>query len=229
MTASVRTSNNPFSPAFEALPTSLPIFPLGGALLLPRQQLPLNIFEPRYLNMVFDALAADRNIGMIQPDATMKGSDPPQIYTVGCAGRITAFNETDDGRLLINFTGVCRFKVVEEVATTRGYRRVVPDWTPFRADLGEPDELNVDFESFEQTLKRYFDAKGLDVKWDALKQLPHGPMIDFLSMNLPFSVEEKQALLEAEDGASRAQMLTAVAEMAARDDACTSPGAEGRH
>ncbi|MGI9334616.1 MAG: LON peptidase substrate-binding domain-containing protein [Gammaproteobacteria bacterium] len=228
MTASQHTRNNPFSPTFEALPAALPIFPLGGALLLPRQQLPLNIFEPRYLNMVFDALAADRNIGMIQPDAAMKDSEPPQIYGTGCAGRITAFNETDDGRLLINFTGVCRFKVVEELSGVRGYRRVLADWAPYRSDLCEPDDISVDFDSFEQTLKRYFDAKGLDVKWEALKQLPHGPMIDFLSMNLPFSDEEKQALLEAEDGASRAQMLTAVVEMGARDRGPPASGAD-RH
>src|SRR5215831_831746 len=127
-----------------ALPTIIPIFPLTGVLLLPRGRLPLNIFEPRYLAMTRDALAGERLIGMVQPsDPTASGSNPP-VYPTGCAGRITSFSETDDGRFLITLTGACRFRIREELPLLEGYRRVVPEWNGFARDLGNEDEPSFD-------------------------------------------------------------------------------------
>lgn len=198
------------------MPGVLPIFPLAGALLLPRQQLPLNVFEPRYLNMVLDALGNGRMIGMIQVDPEAEEEDPPKVYPVGCAGRITAFNETEDGRLLINLTGVCRFVIREELQIVRGYRRVAPNWQTFAADLAAPGEFELDMEHFESVMQAYFAAKQLEVKWDALKRLAPRCIVDFLSANLPLSVDEKQLLLEAEDPCSRSSLLVSVADFAVR-------------
>src|SRR5690348_16202720 len=125
-------------PRIDELPAVLPIFPLVGVLLLPRGKLPLNIFEPRYLNMTRDALGGDRLIGMIQPTGEERQGHPPALYPTGCAGRITAFSETDDGRFLITLTGIARFDVAREIETVRGYRRVLPRWDRFAADLSEP-------------------------------------------------------------------------------------------
>ena len=211
------SSNNPFAPGFDDLPNVLPVFPLGGALLLPRQSLPLNIFEPRYLNMVLDALGGDRNIGMIQPESSA-GEEPPAVYRVGCAGRITAFNETNDGRLLINLSGVCRFEVAREIDGVRGYRRVNPNWQPYASDLEDAPALELDFVAFEKLALGFFKAKGLEVKWDALKQLPHASLVDFLAMNLPVTVQEKQALLESPEGVERSRILTSVLGIGAAQD-----------
>ncbi|NJN46224.1 MAG: hypothetical protein HC808_06820 [Candidatus Competibacteraceae bacterium] len=124
-------SKQVFAPEFDQLPTTLPIFPLTGAIVLPFVQLPLNIFEKRYLTMIFDALSERRMIGMIQP----KSTDGDDIYPIGCAGRISSFQETDDGRLLISLTGLCRFEVQEEIPTIRGYRRIIPNWHQYAEDL----------------------------------------------------------------------------------------------
>ena len=203
-------STNPFTPSLEQLPEALPIFPLPGVLLLPRQVLPLNIFEPRYLNMTTDALGAGRIIGMIQPES--QDAEPPPVYRVGCAGRITAFNETNDGRFLISLTGVCRFAIADELETVRGYRRVCADWSAFRSDLAEVPELEVDFARFEQAAQAYFKARGLEVKWDVIKQLPAAALVDFLAMNLPIGGQEKQAMLETSQGLARYEVLLAVLE-----------------
>lgn len=209
-------SQNPFDPTFDQLPASLPVFPLTGALLLPRGKLPLNIFERRYLNMIQDALAADRTIGMIQPAEA--GSGPvPRLFGMGCAGRITSFAETDDGRFLITLTGLCRFTVGEELATTRGYRRVVPDWGPFRADLDEETGRCLDRDRLEPGLRAYFRQCGIQANWDAIEQTPDERLIATLSMICPFEPGEKQALLEAPDVARRAEMLLALIEMAVHD------------
>lgn len=207
--------SNPFHPSAENLSESLPIFPLTGVLLLPRRQLPLNIFEPRYLNMVFDALAADRTIGMIQPDPARSAGGDAVVYNVGCAGRVTRFNETDDGRLLINLTGVCRFVLVQEVAPVRGYRKVIPDWSAYLEDLEEAAAFELDRKRLEDALRAYFSVHSIQVDWDALMDMPDAALVDFLAMNLPFASQEKQALLEAQTLSARAGMLMALSEMAA--------------
>ncbi len=206
-------SQDAFMPRFEDLPSVLPIFPLPRAVLLPRQCLPLNIFEPRYLNMVFDALAADRQIGMIQPDPASADTDPAPVYSVGCAGRITAFQETADGRLLVNLTGVCRFEVAEEVEMRNGYRRIRPRWQLYEADMHTPVGQPLRLDHLEATIKAFFDANEIQADWDALKKLSSASLVDFLSTNLPFAVEEKQALVEAPSVVERTEILKAALEM----------------
>jgi len=210
-------SENAFTPSFDELPEVLPIFPLAGALVLPRQNLPLNIFEPRYLNMVADALGMGRNIGMIQPRPGTEESEAPPLCRVGCLGRITAFNETRDGRFVISLTGVCRFEVAKELETRRGYRRVSPDWKCFESDLGPAPEVDLEFERFEKAALDYFAARGLEVKWEAIRKLPGSALVDFLTMNLPLAAEDKQALLECDEGAPRADLLNGLLAMAAAE------------
>lgn len=209
-------SRNPFTATFEDLPHTLPIFPLANAVLLPRQRLPLNIFEPRYLSMVQDVLRADRHIGMIQPKAAGAHVDPIPIYRVGCAGRITAFQESEDGRFLIQLTGVCRFEVLEEVAKAHSYRCVTPGWRTYRDDLEEPPEPPVGLDQLESTLKRYFQANQVEASWNALERLSPAYLIDFLATSLPFDVEEKQALVEAASVLERAHVLQSALAMAVR-------------
>lgn len=213
---------NPFAPTFEALPSTIPIFPLPQALVLPGSVLPLNIFEPRYLAMISDALGAPgRLIGMIQPDPT--GVDDEAIYSVGCTGRITAFQETDDGRYGISLTGVARFRVVEELDTISGYRRVVPDWTPYRSDLEPAVADGIDVGPLTNALRSYSKHQGLNLSWDTVEKLRHVELVNLLSQSLPFSVEEKQLLIESETVASRALLLTSLLEFAA-GSAGSAPG-----
>lgn len=206
-------TENPFTPGFEDLPGALAIFPLERALLLPRQELPLNIFEPRYLQMTLDALASTRLIGMIQPKIGSTRNDPVPLYQVGCAGRITFFQETNDGRFLIQLTGVCRFQVAEEIASDKPYRSIRPNWRPFMHDLSSAHEAPLGFDDLEPRLKRYAAAHQLQVRWEALKDLPSAELIDFLSTQLPFDVAEKQALVEAQDVATRAEVLSKAIEI----------------
>lgn len=213
-------SDNPFDIAsLDALPGVLAIFPLAGATLLPRTQLPLNIFEPRYLNMILDALGAGRLIGMVQPASAVPQAEPVATYGVGCAGRIIAFNETGDGRLLISLQGVCRFRLGDELPLHRGYRRVHPIWAPFAADLACDGAFTLEREAFRGALDAYLDANGIRVDWDALGKMSDEHMVDFLAMHLPLTPEEKQLLLEAPETAARARDLMAVTRMAAGGDA----------
>lgn len=207
------TAESPFAPRFEDLPHTLAIFPLERALLLPRQELPLNIFEPRYLRMVLDALGAGRLIGMVQPSQGSKAGGQVPVYRVGCAGRITFFQETSDGRLLIQLTGVCRFEVAEEIDSDKPYRSVRPSWRPFVSDLEPRPELPLEFDQWEDRLRQYAATHQLQIKWDALKMLPTSELIDFLAVQLPFDVAEKQALIEAKDAAARADVLCKVMEI----------------
>lgn len=210
-------TRNPFDPTFGQLPTSMPIFPLAGVLLLPRARLPLNVFEPRYLAMVEDALAAGRMIGMIQPvDPACRERDPA-VYANGCAGRITSFAETDDGRYLITLTGVARFAVGQEEEGRRGYRRVVADWGRFRADL-EPESCgDVDRGRLLSGLKTYFRVQGLSVDWKSIESTLDERLVNSLAMICPFSPGEKQALLEAPTLAERGKLLIGLVEMAILD------------
>lgn len=201
-----------FTPKLESLPRVLPIFPLAGATLLPRAQLPLNIFEPRYLHMTLDALRAERMIGMVQPDPSQAAEDV--VYRIGCAGRITTFNETEDGRLLIVLSGICRFELVEELPTVHGYRRVVVDWHRFARDLSDEDEPAVDTARLIADLKPFLERNEVKADWESLKRMPAELVLNHLCMNLPLAGEDKQALVETTDQQQRARLLTALCEMA---------------
>ena len=223
-------SRRPFDPAFTALPRTIPVFPLSGVLLLPDGKLPLNIFEPRYLTMVQDALAGDRIIGMIQPQEEERpGAPPPALWRTGCAGRIVAFSETDDGRYLITLSGLCRFDVAEEVPTVRGYRRVVADWSPYAADTEEARPPTLDRGHLLRAVEAYFKAQGLSADWDAIKNTPDDRLLVALAMVCPFGPSEKQALLEAPDATERARTLIALMEMAAVTPQSADDPSTARH
>ncbi|KAB1072141.1 LON peptidase substrate-binding domain-containing protein [Methylobacterium planeticum] len=196
-------------------PAVIPVFPLPGALLLPRGQMPLNIFEPRYLAMVDDALRTDRIIGMIQPDAEGGGSPMvPRLYRVGCAGRVTQFAETGDGRYLISLTGISRFRVESELATTTTYRRCQVSYDAFAADFeARAGEEAVDREGVLRALRDFVESNELQVDWAGIEEAPNEALVNALCMMSPFGVREKQAMLEAADLKIRAEVLIAVTEM----------------
>ena len=206
-----------FSPRLADLPSEIAVFPLTGALLLPRGRLPLNIFEPRYLAMTMDALGRGRLFGMVQPDARGKPvAEGPGLYRIGCLGRIASFSETDDGRLLITLIGVTRFRILEELSLAPGgYRRVRVDYADFVTDLLEAEPPPLDRPALLGALKPYFLARGIEANWDAVEQTPDALLVTMLSMVCPFDPPEKQALLEAAEGPERAEMLVALLRMGA--------------
>ncbi|MEE2997602.1 MAG: LON peptidase substrate-binding domain-containing protein [Pseudomonadota bacterium] len=208
-----------FGPAFEELPAEIPIFPLTGVLLLPGGKLPMNIFEPRYLNMTSAALAGDRMIGMIQPVCDNEDAQP-DVYQTGCVGRLTSFSETEDGRYLITLSGYIRFDIRREISLRDGFRMIVPDWSPYRGDLTEEDSGSVDRDKMLRALKGYFAANQVDANWGAIKDTPTDRLVNALAMMCPFQPNEKQALLEAETLMDRADVMVALLEMslAANDD-----------
>lgn len=194
------------------LPQALPVFPLDGATLLPGGTLPLNIFEPRYLNMVDDVMAGDRLIGMVQT----RGGDPdrPGLAAIGCVGKITSFAETPDGRYLITLTGVSRFEIGDELPVRTPYRQVRARFAPFEDDLREHETPPaIDRPRFLKALARYLDQRGLGIDWDTARQAPADALVNSLSMGLPFEPAEKQALLEAVTLADRAEALIALLEI----------------
>ena len=208
----------------DDLPRIIPLFPLDGAVLLPRGRLPLNIFEPRYLNMIDDAMAGDRLVGMVQTN----GGDSvhPALARVGCAGRITSFAETQDGRYLISLTGVCRFVVGQELPVASPYRQARTDYDPFAADLGEPETADFPRDDLLAALKGYLHRRGMDIEWDAAREAPANALINSLSMALPFEVAEKQALIEAGGLADRIATLLALLQIddtGGRDDGEAAP------
>ena len=207
-----------FSTEFHNLPASLPVFPLGGVLLLPYGRLPLNIFEQRYLAMTDDALRSERLIGIIQPTSEVEGQQKfPPLYKTGCAGRITAFSETDDGRYLVTLLGICRFDVEDEVDSTRGYRRVVPNWEPFRSDVVKRDKFDIDKERLLVALRGYFEKKTIDADWEAINRMNNVQLITTLAMICPFNATEQQALLVAEKIEDRASTMISLLEMASHE------------
>lgn len=208
-----------FNPLLEDLPTKIPIFPLTGVLLLPHGKLPLNIFEPRYLNMITAALAGHRMIGLIQPTGPNEG-DQPDIYKTGCAGRITSFNESEDGRYLVTLSGLIRFDLAAELPLRDGYRVAVPDWGPYCDDLAEQTGAGVDRDRMLRALKGYFTVNDVDANWDAIKDTTTDRLVNALAMMCPFQPNEKQALLEALSLGDRANVMVALLEMAfaANDD-----------
>lgn len=197
------------------LPQVIPVFPLSGVLLLPRGQLPLNIFEPRYLNMIDDAMAGDRIIGMIQPSGG--STELPGLSPIGCAGRITSFNETSDGRYLITLTGVARYRIATELPVKTPYRQVRAAFDGWADDLvaPPPGEGALDRESLLEALKAYLETRGLDIDWDMAETAPPEALVNSLSMALPFEPTEKQALLESPDLDHRAEVLTALMQIGA--------------
>lgn len=192
------------------LPDVIPIFPLPGALLLPRARLPLHLFEPRYLTMLDDALKTDaRLIGMVQPNGDKR------LHAIGCAGRVTAMSETDDGRYMITLAGMSRFRVREEVEGFTPYRRCRVDWAGFDADLG-PEEVDpgMDRPRLMSLLERFFEDRGLSTDWDSMDEADPELLINSLSMMCPFEPEERQALLEAPSLSTRRETLVTLIEYA---------------
>ena len=195
------------------LPDRIAIFPLPGVLLLPGGHLPLNIFEPRYLQMADDALATSRLIGMIQPTNPADRAHQPEVYPTGCAGRLVSFKETDDGRYLITLRGVCRFAVRKEMSQKLQFREVVPDWSNFAGDLDEPDDSGIDRDRLLKLLKPFFDLHGIKGDWDTLRDVSPGTLVTSLAMMCPLEPRDKQALLEIETLQQRSEMLAALIEM----------------
>ncbi len=196
------------------LPELVPIFPLPAALLLPGGNMPLNIFEPRYLAMVEHALSGDRIIGMIQPeldhDETM---DTPPLCKIGCLGRVTAFQESGDGRLIMNLTGVCRFRLLEEDFPVNGFR--MARVAPFADDLGDMSEAEaeVDRNALLETFRQFLEANELEADWEGVSEASTETLVNSLSMMSPYGPAEKQALLEAPDLKTRAETLIAITEI----------------
>jgi uncharacterized protein len=198
------------------MPGVIPVFPLPGALLLPRGQMPLNIFEPRYLAMVDDALRdGHRLIGMIQPDASHGGqSDKPRLYTIGCAGRITQLAESGDGRYLIELTGVARFRIEEELKVATPYRQCRVTYAPFADDfVARKGENAVDRSALLSALTEFLNANDLNADWEGIERAPNEALVNALSMMSPYGTAEKQALLEAPDLKTRAEILIAITEI----------------
>lgn len=206
--------------SFDELPAVLPVFPLPGALLLPRGKLPLNIFEPRYLAMIRDAMANSQMIGMIQPRGIAEETADPipddaALYDTGCVGRITAFEESEDGRYVITLTGLCRFDVAKEIDGREGYRRVMADYAAYEGDLLPADDRVPGRDRLLGALRSYFEREGVAADWTAVTSSGDEPLVTALSMICPFGPEEKQALLEAPTIGRRTELLAALIEMAA--------------
>ena len=228
-----------FDPEFDQLPIRIPIFPLPSVLLLPGGQLPLNVFEPRYLAMVMHALATPtRLIGMVQPLDHHAGddmfndnlandelADDPGLFETGCAGRLSFFQESDDGRFVIALNGVCRFHRLRQELDPNGFLVADVDWQPFANDL-RVDLSALDRDPLISVLKRYFDMKGFETDWTQIENSDNHQLLATLSMICPFEVAEKQALLEADSMAKRADLLIAMMEMALHDE---TGGNDARH
>jgi len=203
------------------LPDTISVFPLPGALLLPRARLPLHIFEPRYLAMIEDTMKTPtRLVGMIQPRESKIGHASPRLQTIGCAGRLTAFSETEDGRYMITLSGISRFRVLEEVDGFSPYRRCKVSWAGFDRDRGPVErDPNLDRKKFFPTLRAFFEAEDLRTEWDSLEEAEDELLINSLSMLCPFDPEDKQALLEAPSLETRRETLVTLIEFALRGGA----------
>jgi Lon protease-like protein len=198
------------------LPETIPIFPLSGALLLPRGQMPLNIFEPRYLQMVDDSLRdGHRLIGMIQPETTQpENEDVPTLFKVGCVGRITQLAETGDGRYLMQLTGVARFRVETELKVATDYRQCRVTYVPFADDfIARKGEEDVDRKALLEALSAFLKANNLKADWEGIEKAPNEALVNALAMMSPYGPAEKQALLEAPNLRTRAEILVAVTEI----------------
>ncbi|MES9831178.1 MAG: LON peptidase substrate-binding domain-containing protein [Candidatus Thiodiazotropha sp. LLP2] len=205
--------SNRFITEYQHLPDTIPIFPLSGAILMPGAQLPLNIFEPRYLNMIQDAMATHHLIGMVQPKNEQNTDDQEVLRSGGC-GRITYYNETHDGRIEIVLTGVCRFEIIEELPTTRGYRLISPSWEKFKSDYDQVTTLhNEERKQVETTLDRYLNANNLKTDTEQLKLLPTDLLVNVLTTSLPLGHQDKQSILEAVSIDDRLHLLITKMEL----------------
>lgn len=202
------------------LPDTIPVFPLPGALLLPRSRLPLHVFEPRYLQMLDDCMKTpERLIGMIQPREAPAEQESAQnkLHAIGCAGRLIAFSETEDGRYMITLRGVSRFRVSGEVEGFTPYRRCAVDWAGFDRDrAGAEHDPGFDRAGFLVLLQRYFEVMGLSTDWSGLKEAEPEMLINSLAMLCPFSAEDKQALLEAPSLTTRRETMATLIQFALR-------------
>lgn len=214
--------DRPRQPTLDTLPDVLPVFPLPGALLFPGGQLPLNIFEPRYLNMIEDAMDAARLIGMIQPSEPSTDhlvADGIGLYATGCVGQINQFHATEDGRYVITLDGIVRFRVREEAPGVDGYRRVYADYTrygdDFASDQPDAEKPISNREELFDAMRIYFDQQGIEADMEALEQAPDHLLVTTLAMSCPFDVNEKQALLECNDDCERSELLTSMFKIAA--------------
>lgn len=219
-------TRTPFFPKFSDLPPALPLFPLAGAVVMPGVQLPLNIFEPRYLSLVADALASNHLIGMIQPTSETLMDETPEIHRVGCAGRITSYSETPDGRIILVLTGVCRFQVTREIEEHNGYRRARVDWERFAADYHGDEQRIPDRPGFLGSLKTYCQLHGVEIPWDDIEKLADQELTNLLCAHLPLSPEDKQALIETLPTTERAVLMRGLLDMAS---ASSMRVAEHRH
>ncbi len=215
-----------FAIPFEDLPDSLPIFPLPGVLLLPHGRLPLNIFEPRYLDMILDSLKQSRLIGMVQPLAMLPDPVPTStaLFHIGCAGRIIAFAESEDGRIVLTLKGVCRFKIEKELEGGTAYRQIKPDFSAFKDDLSFED-TGINREGLITILRGYLDNKGMKIDWEGLQKTDDRFLVATLGMMNPFDYREKQALLEAETLTDMVDVMTSLMEM----DLATGGNAATKH
>jgi len=197
------------------LPEVLPVFPVAGALLLPRRPIQLTVFEPRYLEMLDDALTGERLIGMIQPSGGEETADPaPELCAVGCVGRIVQYAEIGDGRCFLTLMGVARFRVADEIPSDRPYRKIRADFASFFEDFHEgAGENDVDRRSLVDTLRDFATANELKIDWDDVEQASNEALVNALSMMSPYGAREKQALLEAADLKSRAEILVAISQI----------------
>lgn len=201
---------SPFAQNFDQLPNSLPIFPLNNAFVLPGGLLPLNIFEPRYLTMFNDAMKTDQLIGMVQP---RNEKTIPDLYDVGCAARVTRYEETSDGRLEIVLTGLCRFSIDHEIPSIRGYRVVAPHWENFQHDFAQTEDVNQENKLLlNGALRQYFTKKNIDVDWDSFAQVPAEALLNNLISQLALETAEKQILLEMPDLSARIKSFCAILE-----------------
>ncbi|MEQ8667313.1 MAG: LON peptidase substrate-binding domain-containing protein [Rhodospirillales bacterium] len=206
------------------LPETAPVFPLSGVLLLPDAKLPLNIFEPRYLNMVEDALGQGRTIGILQPraDGVESPAGQPPIYDIGCLGRIVSFAETGDGRFIITLLGLTRFRVAEELPVHRGYRRARLDYGGFEVDLDDDHDALDDRPRLMEAVEAYFSQAGIDADWSTIEDADDTALVTSLSMLCPFEAGEKQALLECADTRSRGAMLIDLMILAMHGDGAST-------
>lgn len=197
------------------LPEVLPILPLQEVVLLPHARLPLNIFEPRYITMIEDTLGKDRMIGLVQPSKEADAHKPQDLYSVGCAGKIISFVETEDHRFLITLQGVCRFEVKEEVPSKTGYRMIKPEWKNYIGDLSTAqNNAEIDHDQLTSLLRTYFKQLGVNADWEVILKTSNDDLISSLIMICPLAANEKQALLEANTQVDRTKLLISLLEMA---------------
>lgn len=208
-------SRNPFDPCFDDLPEEIPIFPLEGVVLLPRADLPLNIFEPRYLSMIADALKSARLIGIVQPTG-LQAANCEAVFRTGCVGRITQFSETEDGCYRVTLRGICRFHIQKELsAHDSGYRRVKPSWLGFESDMSSHSCIDLNRSDLCSLLRKYLEQQQITLDWPLLHEIEDDEMLmTTLAMICPFTPSEKQALLEAPCCASRANLFLSLLDMA---------------